>query len=234
MDILQYAILVRFDLGISFTVERNTMITYADVVALDIKSMKAILAEFVEGEKAWAIFCDHYKDPDGYPIDDSGFKSRAGIDCSVDAILSINRIYEHEGFNENFINTFRFSRERPIIFFPKERGGINQSRYRVFGDRIDHTLFDLKRYFEKKDCKLRAAYTLPKTRKWLQSFDDFPALVKWLHIEGIFVDDGYNVFDLSHNDGTCIEDYSIHYARMWSSAYYEHVVERIAMYRRGQ
>lgn len=37
------------------------------------------------------------------------------------------------------------------------------SRYSIFGNRIDHTLFDLKQYFKGKYCKLISSYKLPKT-----------------------------------------------------------------------
>lgn len=46
--------------------------------------------------------------------------------------------------------------------------GINMSRASVFGDKIDYTLFDLKRKFAGNICRLDEAYNLPKTNAWLK------------------------------------------------------------------
>lgn len=114
------------------------MILYDDIFGFDITVMKEVLQQYRTGDKAWKVFCEFYKDPDGYPINENGLRMKSGVECTVDGLLSVKRIYEHEGFNENFIDTFTIYREVPIIFFPKEQGGINQSRYSIFGDGIDH------------------------------------------------------------------------------------------------
>lgn len=82
--------------------------------------------------------------------------------------MSITRIYHYEGFNKNFIETFKKYRRIPIIFFPSERGGINIARNSKFGDRIDHTLFDLKCYYDKKrrkECRLLKSYIVKRKQK---------------------------------------------------------------------
>lgn len=207
------------------------MILYDDIFGFDITVMKEVLQQYGTGDKAWKVFCEFYKDPDGYPINENGLRMKSGVECTVDGLLSVKRIYEHEGFNENFIDTFTIYREVPIIFFPKEQGGINQSRYSGFGDRIDHTLFDLKQYYEKKDCKLSSSYQLKKTQRWIRSFSSFSEMIKWMNVDGIFVDHNNNIFDLEKNDGTIIDHYCKRYHRSWSEHYYKNIKEKIKAFK---
>ena len=189
------------------------MILYKDIYEFDIVVMTEILQRYGTSQNSWKLFCEFYKDPDGYAITDKGLKNRKGIECSADALLSINRIYEHEGFNEKFIETFIKYREVPIMFFPKERQGINQLRYAIFKDRIDYMIFDLKQYCEGNACKLEAAYSLPKTRKWIESFNyNFEEIMKWLKIDKVFVNSDNQVFDLEKKDGTIIFNYCEYYS----------------------
>lgn len=42
---------------------------------------------------------------------------------------------------------------------------INTTRVKTFGDRIDHTLYDLKMYFsENREMFMKNAYSKPKTK----------------------------------------------------------------------
>lgn len=110
--------------------------------------MDDFLNLFVKSARQWGVDDNElfrrmihafYVDPDGFDI-----KSIGGVDCSADGLLSLRRIYDKFGMSETMICKYRRYRKKPIFFFLKEQNGINQSRS-VFGDRIDHTLFDLKR-----------------------------------------------------------------------------------------
>ena len=146
----------------------------------------------------------------------------------MDALISKNRIYEHIGFNDNFIDEYIISRQTPIMFFPKEKGGINTSRYSTFGDRIDYFLFDLKLYCNDEKCKMESTYELPNTKLWINSFNkDFSKIIDWLDIKGVFVTDNYDVLDLEKNDGSIIEEHKDNYSKKWTDSYYQTVKKKI-------
>ncbi|GAB5615985.1 hypothetical protein JCM31739_08100 [Faecalimonas canis] len=92
------------------------MILYKDIFNFDIILMKTILKEYGGNENAWKLFRHFYKDPDSYAITNKGCKSIQGIECTVDGLLSINRIREHENFGNKFVDTFAIYRKIPIIF----------------------------------------------------------------------------------------------------------------------
>ncbi len=206
------------------------LILYKDIYEFNIVLMNEIIKKYETDDKAWELFKFFYKDPDGYAIDENGLKVRNGVQCTVDAIISINRIYNHEGFNQKFIDTFTISRKNPIIFFPRERGGINTSRYSIFGDRIDHTLFDLKQYFEGKECKLMKSYELPNTKLWLNSFNNFKEMIIDMKICGIFTNENNDIFDLKKNNGQVISSYCDSYSKNWGENYYKNVKEKIIIF----
>lgn len=110
---------------------------YDEVYKMNINRASLLVKKYEKENVGWALFKSKYKDPDGFKINESGYVCRAGIDCTADALLSARRIYNHEGFNEEFIKTYAKYRKEPIFFFPREQGGINQSRAAFFGDRID-------------------------------------------------------------------------------------------------
>lgn len=203
------------------------MRTYKDIFEKDIDLMKEVLAKHGEGRKAFDIFYKEYEDPDGYVLDKNGLLKRGNIECSVDGLLSVNRIFHHEGFNEKFINTYKETRKLPLIFFPQERFGINTSRAREFGDRIDYTLYDIKRYFNNQETVLDETYKLEKTNEWLRSFEKFEHLIDWLNIFKIFVDEDYNVYDLEYSDGRIINSYKDTYSKEWSNDYYNNLKRKI-------
>ena len=181
-------------------------IFYNDIYERNIQKAKKLLKEYSDEETAWKKFYkEFYRDPDGYRI-----KEKNGVTCTADALLSAWRIYNHEGFNEQFIEAYEQYRKEPIFFFPREQGGINQSRAAVFGDRIDHFLFDLKRYCSGEESKLESAYQKENTKKWLETFNqanhrpDFGELVKWFRIDGIFVNENLEVFDLEKRMGVSL------------------------------
>lgn len=170
----------------------------------------------------WRMIYAFYLDPDGY-----WHESVAGVECAPDGLLSIRRIYKRYGLSEKMIEEYEHYRKRPHMFFPVEMNGINMSRASVFGDRIDHTLLDLKRYFEKKPCRLKDAYALPKTYQWLSVFGTFEKLMDLYGIKGIFINDSYEVYDLEKGDGSILTEYADQYFWDWSDTYYENVKKKI-------
>lgn len=168
----------------------------------------------------------NYIDPDGYSV-----RVRNKVACTADGLISIKRMYKKYKATSELVKEYKEYRKTPILYFPSEYNGINTTRARVFGDRPDHTLYDLKMYFEgSKDCRLGSAYKLPLTAKWLGSFKDFSELTEWLGIKGIFTDGNNEVFDLEYNDGTIIKGYAEKYDWKWSDAYYENLKEKIKEY----
>lgn len=108
------------------------------------------------------------------------------------------------------------------------------SRASVFGDKIDHTLFDLKRKFEGLDCKLSSAYGLPKTSKWISEVGTFENLVDIYGIKGIFVNDDYEVFDLEKTDDGIITGYCDEYRWEWTNSYYDNLKGKIEIFMKKQ
>lgn len=168
----------------------------------------------------------NYIDPDGYSV-----RVRNKIPCTADGLISIKRMYKKYKATPDLVKEYKEYRKTPILHFPSEYNGINSTRARVFGDRPDHTLYDLKMYFEgSKDCRLGSAYKLLLTSEWLRSFKNFSELTEWLGIKGIFTDENNEVFDLEYNDGTIIKGYAEKYDWKWSDAYYENLKEKIKEY----
>lgn len=206
---------------------------YSDVHQFNVDILSDLLRLFVcpahiEDEGVlWNMIYAFYLDPDSCAV-----KQLAGIECSADGLFSMKRIYRKYGLSEYAIAEYERYRKLPIFFFPRERNGINMSRASVFGDRIDHTLFDLKNYFQgnKRECKLAAAYGLPKTSEWLKEMGSFEALVKWYGIGGIFVNDNCEVFDLERGGKSVLTQYSDQYNWWWSDTYYCNLRNKIDDY----
>ncbi len=181
--------------------------------------------------EGYKILKSFYLDPDGFAN-----KKVKDIVCNADGLISIDSFYYHEGLTENLVNSFKVYREKPIIFFPSERGGINSSKVGAFKDRIDSTLFDIKKYYEassideKKECKLYTAYSLPKTKQWLDEMESFEKIIEWLGIRGIFTNEEYEVFDLEKNDGSIITNYRKSYSKEWSDEYYKAMQRKIEIF----
>ena len=163
-----------------------------------------------------------YVDPDECAIWTIG-----GVICSVDGLLSIRRIYRKYGMSAETVHEYEIYRQVPIFFFPKEKNGVNMTRASVFGDRIDCTLYDLKRRFEGKECKLEKVYNMPKTSIWLSEIGSFENLVNLYGIKGIFVNDDYEVYDLEKGDRNILTTYSDTYTWDWSDSYYDNLKKKI-------
>ncbi len=214
---------------------------YNDIYNLNISLISNILKkENISPSDAWNEFYKLYIDPDNYPLypEHPMYKRYINIDCTADGLLSIKRIYQHEGFNESFLNSYKLYRNFPIIFFPPERNGINMSRYAIFGDRIDHTLFDLKNYFsndqnKKNSCKLYKAFNRPKTNAWLNDeIKNFENYIDWLGIKGIFTDQNYEIYDLECNNQDLIKSYANTYSKVWTEQYYKNIKKKINLFKK--
>lgn len=167
---------------------------------------------------AFRMTCSFYIDPDPYSI-----KMFDDIACTADGLISINRIHRRLGVTPEFIKEYKACRKHPVVFFPKERNGINVARCRVFGDRIDHALFDLKNYYAGKDFRLGSAYAQKKTANWLNVMGSFENIVDEFKLKGVFTNDAYEVLDLDKSDGSIITEYDPLYRYEWTSCYYENL-----------
>ncbi len=202
-------------------------------------------------ENITAFYCQHQSE-DEEMVRDILFKKyrEAGLDpdgkavryvfdvkCTADGLHSMWRITNMEMDVEQIVPVYARYRRVPIFFFPSEVGGINTTRAKTFGDRIDHTLYDLKMYFsDREKCLMSNAYNRPKTKVWLEGIQSFEHLIDWLGVKGIFTDDFYNVFDLEYADNEIIKEYRTlqEYQEPWSDVYYENLKSRIDMYVKGE
>ena len=210
---------------------------YSDIYNQNIVWAERIIDKYGAGESSWKRFRAIYVDPDSFWIDKNGYIKKGDIICTADALLSAWRIYNHEGFNKNFIEAYEQYRKEPIFFFPREQGGINQSRAAFFGDRIDHFLFDLKQYCEgSENSKLKDVYQKDKTKEWLESFGkvngrpNFSEIADWYQIVGVFVNADYEVFDLEKDDESVISKYCDNYTSEWTDKYYDNLKIKIDMF----
>lgn len=167
-------------------------------------------------------------DPDGKAL-----RYEYGIKCTADGLHSMWRISNMEKDVEQIVPVYAKYRRVPVFFFPSEVGGINTTRAKTFGDRIDHTLYDLKMYFtDRENCLMINSYNRPKTKIWLEGMESFEKLIDWMGVKGIFTDDSYNVYDLECMDNSTIKAYRTvqEYQEPWTDAYYENLKARIELY----
>lgn len=213
---------------------RTEKMTYEDVHKLS----STLLRDFIEGFAMEVDFKDKkllekmiktiYIDPDSKAV-----RYLNGIECSADGLLSILRIFRKHGVDMRTVEDYALYRKTPIFFFPKEEGGINQTRFRCFGDKIDHTLYDIKMYLdadseeERNRCRLNSAYNLKKTKAWLEAIGSFENLVDWYGIKGIFVNDNYDVYDIEKGHSAVISGYLRKYSWVWSDEYYDNLKKYI-------
>lgn len=201
---------------------------YNDIYEINIKVMEDFLKLYYEQSKnrdnslVWKMLKSFYIDPDRV------IKKNGDIICTADGILSLRRLFEFDRMSKKLIEDYKKYREKPIIYFPKEKNGINSMRALIFGDRIDYTLFDLKKYYtDYENCKMKYAYELKKTSSWLKQIGSFENLIDEFHIKGIFTNDNYEVYDLEKNDGSIIEEYLNKYEWKWSTNYFKNVKQKI-------
>lgn len=213
-----------------------SQMSYEDIYQLNVQAIQDFMELYWNqhhdnAKQAFEMIYSFYIDPDG-----AATKKIGDVICSADGLISLKRLFAHEGLTEEFLRGYQLYRRNPIFFFPQETGGINMSRARVFGDRIDHTLYDIKKYFEattedeRSACKLINTFNLPLTKQWLDTLGSFEAMVDWLGVRGIFTTDNYEVFDIEKDDGAIITAYRAEYSWMWSDAYYAGLKERIQLF----
>lgn len=83
---------------------------------------------------------------------------------------------------------------------------INTERYQKFRDRIDYTLYDIKRFYdtikkEISELKLAEAY-VSNSYRWLTTFKNFDDFINQMHLNRWCIEDkngNYQVIDLSQN-----------------------------------
>lgn len=210
-------------------------LSYEDIYKLNIRIMTdffsdAFILELAGVDKnlMWKILEALYLDPDQASI-----KIMNGITCSADGLISRNRISRHVVNVEDYTDEYALTRKHAIVHFPREKGGINWSRAKAFGDRIDHTLLDLKNYFDlskRNTCKLKKVYELPITKKWLSTFHDFTELIDALGVKNILTNNKYEIYDLGKGKGVLLQDYCESYSWQWSDEYYANLREIIVKF----
>lgn len=211
--------------------------SYEEIHQISTEVMKDLIIDFADAtqfkdEKMfWKMLYAIYLDPDSNAI-----KEYEGVTCTADGLLSIRRIYRKYGITKDTIHEYETYRRIPIFFFPQEKSGINTTRASVFGDRIDYTLYDLKKYFEaeneeeKEKCKLFSAYKLPQTKAWLNAMGSFERLVDWYRVKNIFTNENYDVYDIEKGGCTILNNYLDNYKWEWSDRYYENLKNCITQF----
>lgn len=201
--------------------------TYEEIHQTDTEFMRDLICEFankVDEDIVYKMILACYIDPDC-----KAKKPIKNIQCNADGLFSVKRIFNRYGISEEAVTEYEHYRKKPIFFFPIEKNGINMTRYSVFGDRIDYTLYDLKMCFENrekgdiKDCKLFSAYTRPRTEKWLDNIKSFPDLVNEYGVMGVFVNENFEVYDIEKGNGEIISNYDESYDRQWGNRYYDNL-----------
>lgn len=208
---------------------------YEDVFNKNIEVIRDLLlyvnsSSLLDDKTKYLMLKSVYIDPDCYSK-----KEVNGVICTADGLISISRLYSLYGSTEEMLKEYIKYRAQPIFHFPKEKKGINISRANAFGDRIDHTLFDIKRFCEGADnCRLKSTFDLPKTNAWLSGLgNDFHRIVDFWEVKGIFVNDNYEVFDLEKDDGSVISKYNDLYDWEWSDEYYTSLKKKIEEYKKS-
>lgn len=204
--------------------------SYEEIHHMSTEVMKDLLIDFADATQFkdealfWKMLYAIYIDPDS-----NGMKVYDGITCTADGLFSIRRIYRKHGMKITTIHEYAQYRRVPIFFFTMEKNGINTTRASVFGDRIDYTLYDMKKYFaakdeeEKEKCKLISAYRMPKTKAWLDAMGSFERLIDWYGVKNIFTNGNYEVCDIEQGKDVVIRDYLDGYKWEWSDRYYKNL-----------
>ena len=109
---------------------------------------------------------------------------------------------------EDWIKAYELVRSKVSLHFlwPRHKlPTINTLRYSMYRDRIDLTLFDLKKYFAGEKTLLSPAYEKETTSIWLSQFQhSFPAFVDRFQLN-CFVDEEYNILDIASKQTKIIE-----------------------------
>lgn len=168
----------------------------------------------------WNEFRKWSLDPDGKAI-----RVYRDTTCTADSMISIYRSCTMERFKDKIIPTYEYYSYVPIFYFPMEMGGINQTRARVYGDRIDYTLYDLKLALESgvDNCRLLSAYKKPITGRWLSDMQCFDNLIDWYDIGGIFTDKNNQVINIETGNIITELPSATPFSKGWSIDYYSNL-----------
>lgn len=178
-----------------------------------------------------------------------------GVECTADALISFYTITHEktEESNEYFepyvdkiIENYFHYVKVPIFMFPCHQNSINQRRYYKFDDRIDMTLYDIKKELDarenSKDSEafLKKVYKEEGTDTWLKFVIDQARLSgssgfsylcrRVFFIDSIFVDEKDNVINLDTNEVLTDEEwrkYEDGGSGFWTFNYYENLQEKI-------
>lgn len=189
--------------------------------------------ESLEEEKLRRLLFEEYRRRK-LDLDGKALRYVGNVKCTADGLLSMWRICNMEEQIQNIARVFDVYRQIPIFYFPCERGGINTTRAKIFGDRIDHALYDLKKYYtnNRDECCLVNAYNREQTKKWLVDMNSFENLIDWWGVKGIFTDYEYNIYDLEYSDNRKIASYKSNeeYQQPWSMTYYNNLKQKIMLH----
>ena len=142
-----------------------------------------------------------------YEVHNGKFRDTNGIILSLDCVSgwkAIIDVYAENGKPiENFVNDYKIIRNPQYaghLIWPGHKNSINQQRFRVFNDRVDYVLFDIKNYFENKETKI-------DYNKWLDSFENFDNFIEKMDLKRWCIEEKgkYKVINIE-NDGE-ITDY---------------------------
>lgn len=173
---------------------------YAKLKEKDVGLLKKAITEdlYVDPDKKIKISCNRTK-----------------IILSADGIVSAKRLYDLFGGLEGgqWLKEYVCIRreEYVCLFWPPHYGGINSCKANVFDDRVDYTLYDIKKFYDiikeyagdekrikeqiEKNCKLGTAFIKDKTYGWLCAFNNFRDFIISRGLEQ-FVDSEFEVIDL--------------------------------------
>lgn len=184
--------------------------------------MKIIKALYIDPDKEDSLIKEKAK----------GISDKEKIVFKADGICGWKRLFDvYDGKNNSsWVDKYEHVRGSKYgeLFWPGKigKGGgqtINQQRYAHFKDRIDWTLFDIKLYIEGKDTIM--SYKNEYTKKYFEKFksksDGFKNFIDSMEL-GVFVNENYDVFDLSKdNESIITEESKCH----WSDSYLDKLVE---------
>ncbi len=142
----------------------------------------------------------------GYCLVDTIGKNK--IRLGADIICGGKCLKKYYPAFEDWIRAYEMVRSKVSLHFlwPRHKlPTINTLRHSVYGDRIDLTLFDLKEHFAGEKTLLSSAYEKELTGLWLSQFQhSFPAFIDRFQLN-CFVDEEYNVLDITSKQTKIIE-----------------------------
>lgn len=156
-----------------------------------------------------ALYCDSDLHDEKLNAEANKLTDKYKVKFGADGICGWKILYDvYDGSKSpDWLNKYKTIRQSTAgtLFWPcQENGGktINIQRGLLFGDRIDLTLYDIKRYIEKAQTT-RMCFDNLDTQKFLERYrngsEGFTTFVRELNLAN-FVSNDYMVYDLSAND----------------------------------